>query len=47
MSDLELWTTAQVAEHLGVKPNTFRDYHQRLDPPPPAPVSRQPGRGAI
>jgi hypothetical protein len=41
----ELWTTNQVAEHLGVRPGTFRDYRQRLDPPPPAPVSSQPGRG--
>lgn len=45
MSEPELWTTAQVAEHLGVRPGTFRDYRQRLDPPPPLPVSSQPGRG--
>lgn len=45
VSEPELWTTAQVAEHLGVRPGTFRDYRQRLDPPPPLPVSSQPGRG--
>lgn len=45
MSDRELWTTTQAAEHCGVRPNTFRDYRQRLDPPPPAPVSSEPGRG--
>lgn len=43
MSDRELWTTAQAAEHCGVKPKTYSYYRQRLGAPDP--VGAQPGRG--
>lgn len=39
----ELWTTAQCAEHCGVKPATWRDYVNRLGAP--GPVVREAGRG--
>jgi hypothetical protein len=43
VTDPELWTTDQAAEHCGVKPSTWRYYRTRLNAP--APVSSQPGRG--
>lgn len=39
----KLWTTAQAAEHCGVKPKTYTYYVLRQGAP--AAVSRQPGRG--
>lgn len=41
--DRELWTTAQAAEHCGVKPKTYDYYRKRLGAPNP--VRREPGRG--
>jgi len=43
MAEQELWTTAQAAEHCGVRPSTYRDYVSRQGAPKH--VSRQPGRG--
>lgn len=43
VSERELWTTAQAAEHCGIKPSTYRDYIHRQGAP--SHVSRQPGRG--
>lgn len=45
MTDRELWTTTQAAEHCGVKASTFRDYRSKSQLGVPAPVGSQPGRG--
>jgi hypothetical protein len=42
MTERELWTTAQAAEHCGVRPSTYRDYVHRQGAP--GHVARQPGR---